>query len=290
MSELPIRPSFWKNNPNLPPDAWYPHSPHDLRAMLAEYLGNVPAPSAGGELLGLIAPHAGLRYSGQTAAYAYKQLQGRAPERVLLIGPSHYQDFGAQAANRSAAYETPLGPVPVDIPVLQDLDRAVGVNFISRDVEHSLEMQLPFLQHQLPKFTLVPLMMSHPFYIFGPRVRNECEELSRALAPLLDRESLIVASSDLSHLHSYEAVTYFDQRLEDLVLEYNIGALVDYMVNEGEPRACGDMAIITTLMAAQLRGANTVRVFYRTNSGDVTGLKEPGTYTVGYLAAGIYMT
>jgi AmmeMemoRadiSam system protein B len=72
------------------------------------------------------------------------------------------------------------------------------------------------------------------------------------------------------------------------MVEYNLGALIDYLINEGEPRACGDMAIVTTLMAGQLRGANRVRVLFRTNSGDVTGVTEPGNYTVGYMAAGIY--
>jgi AmmeMemoRadiSam system protein B len=205
-----------------------------------------------------------------------------------VLGPSHFQDYGAQAMNRAEMYETPLGDVPVDTALVQQLDARAPINFVAYDREHSLEMQVPFLQHQLKKFTLLPVMMSHPFYHYGVRVRNECETLSHALAPLLDDATLLVASSDLSHLHNYDAVTYFDQGFENIIVEYNIGALIDYMVNEGEPRACGDMAIVTTLMTAQLRGANKIRVLSRTNSGDVTGIKEPGQYTVGYMAAAIY--
>lgn len=251
-------------------------------------MANVPPQPLDGKLIALIAPHAGISFSGQTAAYSYKQIEGAAYTRVFVIGPSHFQDYGPQAVNSSAFYQTPLGTVPVDLAIVDELDRQVGLTRVARDREHSLEMQLPFLQRQLATFTLVPLMMSHPFYIFGLPVRNECETLSRALASLLDDRSLLIASSDLSHLHDYTAVTYFDQKFEDYLAAYDIGGLIDYMIGEGEPRACGDMAIITVLMTAQLRGANRVHVLYRTNSGDVTGIKEPGQYTVGYLAAAVY--
>jgi AmmeMemoRadiSam system protein B len=256
--------------------------------MMDEFFERVPSPQGAGELLALIAPHAGYRYSGQTAAHAYEQVAGRAYRRAVVIGPSHFEDFGAQAVNRDDYLQTPLGEVPVDAALVAALGERVALNRVAYDREHSLELQLPFLQRQLRNFTLVPVMMSHPFYHFGLRVRNECETLSHALAPLLDDDTLLIASSDLSHLHSYDAVTYFDQNLQNLIEEYNVGALIDFMINEGEPRACGDMAIITMLMTAQLRGADSVRVLFRTNSGDVTGLKEPGQYTVGYMAAGVF--
>lgn len=271
-------------------DRWYPSDAAQLRFVLDEFFSNVPAAKSEGELVALIAPHAGYRFSGQTAAYAYQQIAKSDYQRVVVLGPSHFQDLGAQAMNRAVLFETPLGEVAVDAKIAHALGERVSINFVSLDREHSLEVQLPFLQRQLKKFTLLPVMMSHPFYHFGVRVRNECETLSHALAPLVDDSTLIVASSDLSHLHNYDAVTYFDQGLENLIVEYNIGALIDYMINEGEPRACGDMAIVTTLMTAQLRGANKIRVLYRTNSGEVTGIKEPGQYTVGYMAAAIYKT
>ncbi len=269
-------------------DRWYPSDAAQLRFALDQFFANVPSAPLEGELVALIAPHAGYQFSGQTAAYAYQQIVGAEYNRVVVLGPSHFQDFGAQAINRAEVFETPLGDVAVDAKIVQDLSAQVPINFVPLDREHSLEMQIPFLQRQLKKFSLLPVMMSHPFYHHGLRVRNECETLSHALASLLDHDTLLVASSDLSHLHSYDAVTYFDQGFENLIVEYNIGALIDYMINEGEPRACGDMAIVTTLMTAQLRGANKIRVLYRTNSGEVTGITEPGQYTVGYMAAGIY--
>ncbi len=267
---------------------WYPRDAAHLRFVLDELFANVSPPADAGELLALIAPHAGIQFSGQTAAHAYRRLEGAAFRRVVLLGPSHFQDFGAPAVNRADFFETPLGEVPVDASLLRDLRAKLDLNLVAQDREHSLEMQLPFLQRQLKNFSILPVMMSHPFYLYGIRAQNECEALAHALAPLTNQDTLLVASSDLSHLHSYDAVTYFDQGLENLLVEYNLGALMDYMVNEGEPRACGDMAIVTTLRAAQLRGANAVRVFYRANSGDVTGMQEAGQYTVGYMAAGIY--
>src|SRR5439155_23192638 len=100
-----------------------------------------------GELIGLIAPHAGYAFSGQTAAYAYKQLETHSFTRAVVIGPSHFANLGAQAMNESDFYETPLGAVEIDREVVSTLAERVGINFVVSDHEHSLEMQLPFLQN-----------------------------------------------------------------------------------------------------------------------------------------------
>lgn len=265
-----------------------PGNAAELSALLDEILAKVSTPPVDGKLIGLIAPHAGYAFSGQTAAYAYKQLEGSDAQRVVLIGPSHFADYGPQAVNSNGWYETPLGTTEVDADAVRKLDDRIGINFVTGDSEHSLEMQLPFLQKKLGTFKLVPIMMSHPFYVTGIRARNACEELSAAFSEIVDDKTLFVASSDLSHLHDYEAVSYFDQGFENLIADYNIGGLIDYMVNEGECRACGDVGIITVLMAAKSRGANKVAVLHRTNSSQVTGRQIPGQYTVGYMAAAIY--
>lgn len=267
---------------------WMPRTSAELSALLDELLGHASAPAIEGELMGLIAPHAGYAFSGQTAAFSYNQLGGRDADRVVLIGPSHYADYGPQSINPCRFYETPLGQTEVDADAVSKLSDRVGINFVPDDHEHSLEMQLPFLQKMLKTFKLVPIMMSHPFYVMGIRARNSCEELSAALTQIADDKTLFVASSDLSHLHDYDSVTYFDQGFENLITEYNIGGLIDYMINEGECRACGDVGIVTIMMAARARGANKITVLHRTNSGDVTGTRTPGQYTVGYMAAAIY--
>jgi AmmeMemoRadiSam system protein B len=282
MSERRVRP------PVCADDRWMPSRTTELSALLDQLLANAKVPPIEGELIGLIAPHAGYAFSGQTAAYSYKQAVRRDVSRVVLLGPSHFADLGPQAMNSSGLYSTPLGQVETDTDAVSELSHRVGFNFVTSDQEHSLEMQLPFLQKTLKTFKLVPIMLSHPFYIVGIRARNVCEDLSAALSQVIDDKTLMVASSDLSHLHDYDAVTYFDQGFENLISEFNIGGLVDYMINEGECRACGDVGIITMLMAAKARGANRVAVLHRTNSGDVTGIRTSGQYTVGYMAAAVY--
>ena len=270
-------------------DQWYPRDASHLRALVDDLLAQVQVPALESEPVGLIVPHAGYRYSGPTAAYAYKLLRPNEYDRVVLIGPSHFDDFGPFATSDKDFFATPFGNIPLDRALLDELSRRITLNLFVRDQEHSLEIQLPFLQATLGEFKLVPLLMSYPFYIIGLQARNWCDELSLALTPLIkDSRTLLVASSDLSHLHSYDSVTYFDRRLEMFVEEYDIGGLVDFFANEEhEARACGDAPIITTMLTAKALGAKRILVLHRTNSGDVTGMKMPGQYTVGYMAAAL---
>ncbi len=274
-------------------DRWYPSDAGELRQEIDAFLEQVNDPPVQGELMGLISPHAGYAFAGQTAAHAYKQLEGRSYDRVILLGPNHhagyYPHLGPQAMTKSDFYRTPLGMIPVDADAVDKITTRVGIDFMRSDQEHSLEMQLPFLQRQLGNsFKLVPLMLAKPFYIYGPREQHDCQELSDALLPVVGDKTLLVASSDLSHLNDYEAVRENDAKTEHLLNEYDIDKLIDYMGNGAECRACGDVAIITVLLTARAHGANRVKVLYRTNSSDVIGQQIPGQYTVGYLAAAVY--
>ncbi|MGB8648106.1 MAG: AmmeMemoRadiSam system protein B [Anaerolineae bacterium] len=274
-------------------DRWYPSDAGELQDLLSRFLGQIADPPIQGELVGLISPHAGYTFAGPTAAHAYKQLAGRRYERVILLGPNHhagsYPGLGPQALTLRDYYQTPLGRIAIDVDAIKQLDNQTRIDFLRGDHEHSLEMQLPFLQRQLGNaFKLVPLMLSAPFYIYGRDARHACDKLAQALIPLIDSQTLLVASSDLSHLDDYRAVEQYDARLQALMGEYDIDKLVDYMVNDGECRACGDVAIITLLLAARACGANRIKVLHRTNSSDVIGQHIPGQYTVGYLAAAVY--
>lgn len=270
-------------------DQWYPRDADRLRATIQDMLARAETPPYESTPIGLIVPHAGYRFSGATAAYAYKLLHPNEFERVVLIGPSHFDDFGPIASSDKDFFATPLGNIPLDRSFLEQLSRLISLNLFTQDQEHSLEIQLPFLQATLGEFKLVPLLMSYPFYIVGLHARNWCDELSTALAPLVKgSRTLLVASSDLSHLHSYDSVTYFDRRFEMFIEEFDIGGLVDFMANEDhEARACGDAPIITTMLTAKALGAKKILVLHRTNSGDVTAMKMPGQYTVGYMAAAL---
>lgn len=268
---------------------WYPGAPDELQATVDEYLARAEYAATNDELCALIAPHAGYPYSGPTAAFAYRQLEGCSFETVVLLGPSHYDDFGAVAVSKKKFYATPLGALELDQACITKLSRQIVLTPVEQDREHSLEIQLPFLQRMLPPFKLVPLMLSFPFYIIGQRAMETCAQLAHALAEIArEQRVLLVASSDLSHLPDYRAVQKFDARTEELLAAFDIPGLANYAWQSGECRACGDAPIITTLLAAKELGADRVRVFQRTTSADVTGEREHADYVVGYLAAGAY--
>ncbi len=269
--------------------AWYPGSLQELARTVDEYLARAKYFPTEDALIALISPHAGYAYSGQTAAYAYRQLEGRSFDTVVILGPSHYDDFGAFAISAKKYYATPLGTVPLDQAFIDALTQHLPITRVARDREHSLEIQLPFLQRTLGEFKLVPIMMSLPFYIVGEKALAPCEQLAHALAQVArQRRVLLVASSDLSHLPDYQSVKQFDARTEEMLSTFNVPELARYLWQAGECRACGDAPIVTALLAAQQLGANRLRVLQRTNSGDVTGEREHADYVVGYMAVGVY--
>jgi AmmeMemoRadiSam system protein B len=266
--------------------SWYPGSEKALAQTVDSYLSAVDQASVDGELLGLISPHAGYAYSGQTAAYAYAQLAGRSFDTVVLMGPSHRAWVGDYAVNAEDAYQTPLGLVPVDHDFIEALAEEIPLRQIRRDVEHSLEIQLPFLQHQLQRFRLVPIIMSAD----DPATARElAADLARVITARSERgeKTLLVASSDLHHIENYDEVVRRDQPVVDAVDAYDIPALTSRLMAPGST-VCGRMPILTALHAARALGADEATVLHHTTSGDVTGERRPGQYTVGYMAAAIY--
>lgn len=266
---------------------WYPGQPDVLRQTLAGYLADAEKAELKGELKALISPHAGYVYSGPTAAYAYKQLEDdQIFDTVAVLSPLHQAHPARFAATKASYYETPLGLVEVDAGLVEALGKEVTLDRVGFDGEHSLEIQLPFLQHVLGNFTLLPVMLGES--MTSGRGLTACRELSTALAKLLgDREALIVASTDLAHLHDYNDVVRHDRVVIELVERFDIEGLARALV-EGRGQACGGAPVVTALLAAQALGANRATVLHYTNSGDVTGNRRPGSYTVGYMAAAIY--
>jgi AmmeMemoRadiSam system protein B len=266
--------------------SWYPGTERSLARTVDDYLARVDQPLVAGELLGLISPHAGYPYSGQTAAYAYHQLQGRAVDRVVLMGPSHRAWVGDYAVSTEDAYQTPLGLVPLDGPFIADLGKRLPLRRVQRDPEHSLEIQLPFLQRQLDDLALVPIMMSAD-------QPSAAQNLARTLAQVIreragkNGHSLLVASSDLHHIENYDEVVRRDQAVVDAIAAYDLEGLTSLLMEPG-CSVCGRMPILTVLLAARALGADAVQVLHHTNSGDVTGQRGPGQYTVGYMAAAVF--
>jgi MEMO1 family protein len=272
--------------------AWYPGSASELRRTVEGYLDQVHPVAAPGRIVALVCPHAGYAYSGLTAAHAYAQIRGSsvAYRRVVLLGPLHRPIWSSRLGpcmiSSEEAYHTPLGDVSLDRDFIAELDRRLTLSPVRGDEEHSLEIQLPFLQVVLGTFSFVPIMMGE--HIAEPGAASRAEALSTALADLADEGTLFVASTDLSHLNDYAEVVRTDQRLADLVRSFDVDGLSAALQAE-QVHACGATGLVAVLKVAQKLGAKGTQILAYAASGDVTGDKRPGTYTVGYLAAAAYV-
>ena len=260
---------------------WYPGQPEELRRTVNGFLSNVEPQPIGEEVVGLIAPHAGYAYSGQTAAYAYRQVKGLSYDVVAIVSPVHRLPLGRFAVTSAAAYETPLGLVKLDGELLGALEEKVRLNRVGRDGEHSLEIQLPFLQVALGDFRLLPVMIGQSSFEAG-------EELGTALVEVLrDKKALVVASTDLHHIENYDEVVRRDKVVVDAIASFDM-ARIKEVLSPWDCSVCGRIPVYAMLTAARALGADKVRILHHTNSGDVTGIRVPGQYTVGYLAAAVY--
>jgi AmmeMemoRadiSam system protein B len=261
---------------------WYPGAAAPLRAEVDAHLGGAEATPAG-DVVALIAPHAGLVYSGPVAAHSYRAVAGRRYDVVLLAGPSHYHGFEGVAIWPAGAFETPLGRVAIEAAVADRLlaSPVVGTHPAAHDREHALEMQLPFLQAVLPGVPIVPLLL-------GCQERATIEALADALVEACaGRTPLLVASTDLSHYFPADRAAALDQVVVDHVDRFDVGGLLAeyerYPLNErGRYVACGGGAAIAVMRAAARLGAGRARVLRYADSGDVSGDKSA---VVGYLAA-----
>ena len=259
--------------------SFYPADPNALAKMVDGFLAKAAPPSLP-DVVALVAPHAGYEYAGQVAAYSYALLKGRRFDRVVVVSPSHYEAFGFSSVYDGAAYSTPLGQVPVDrafaakLATGSKLIRLSGLGHTpTRDKpEHALEDQLPFLQRVLGQFQLVPIVMGDQSY-------ENCRALGLALAKLIPgTNTLIVASSDLSHYHPYADAVKLDHKTLKAIEEW------DYlsMARNFESRvweACGGGPIVAAMIASERLGASQAKVLDYANSGDTSGDK---TRVVGY--------
>jgi MEMO1 family protein len=261
---------------------WYSDNPDDLAAAVDRYLAAAAGDSAIVRPRALIAPHAGLMYSGPVAACAYKHVVEVAYSSVVLVGPSHFVPFRGVSIWPTGRWETPFGPLNVDN------DLAEAIRSECREVtelpsahgrEHSLEMQLPFVAHLLPGVPIVPLVM-------GNQTRETAFALGDALGQVLcrtarDSHVLLIASSDLSHYENATIAASMDAAMIRHVEAFDSDGLMTAL--EEEPRhACGGGPMVSVLRAARQSGASQAHVVRYADSGDVSGDKSA---VVGYMAA-----
>jgi AmmeMemoRadiSam system protein A len=242
-------------------------------------------------LRGLVCPHAGYEYSGQTAAIAYKLLAGRDVQTVVVMGPSHYALFQGACIPNADVYKTPLGLVPIS-------EKAKGLASVAPFVlepqclvqrpewwrqapktapetghetpetwEHSVEVQVPFLQKVLKNFQMLPVVIGEA----------DPAQVAKALATRIDDKTIVVASSDLSHYHTYQTAKELDGRCVKAICDLDIDAMA-------AQEACGKTPILVLLHLARQKGWKAQLLDSR-NSGDVTGEKDR---VVGYSAVAFY--
>jgi AmmeMemoRadiSam system protein B len=259
--------------------SWYPADRALLAREVNRYLdvaeSQVPV---AGDLRAIIAPHAGLKYSGPIAGHAYATLAGRSFDVAVLVGPSHFVAFDGVAIYEDGAFETPEGPIPID-------ERCAAAIALASDTvhehptahvrEHCLEMQMPFLAQVLPGTPIVPLVIGH-------QRRKTIYDLADAIVAGVDgRSAVLIASSDLSHYQNAGVAARLDAKVLKHVERFDADGLMDSL--EAYPEhACGGGAMVAVMLAARALGAREGRVLKYGDSGDVSGDKDA---VVGYVAA-----
>jgi AmmeMemoRadiSam system protein B len=264
---------------------WYPGSRGALAREVDGYLAAAPEATLPG-VRAIIAPHAGIMFSGPVAAYAYKAAAAAGPYDVaVLVGPSHFVAFDGIVVHPAGAFDTPLGPAPIDDPGVEAMCAfaLVRSQAAPHGREHSLEMQLPFVVRLFPGLPIVPLLM-------GAQRRETILGLADALvAAFSGRRALLVASTDLSHYFDAATAAGLDGRFGACVDAFDPEALLalfeGYPAHErGRYVACGGGPAIAVMLAARRLGATQARVLQYAHSGDISG--DSGA-VVGYHAAAV---
>ncbi len=259
---------------------FYPGDPGQLASTIDGYLDAAETAGVSGEVVAVIAPHAGYVYSGAVAGEAYARVAGHAFDSVIVVAPSHRAAFRGASVYDGDAYETPLGRVPVD-GALADAIRASGDAFACRagahSQEHSLEVQVPFLQRALGEFAIVPIVM-------GDQSESTVRALAGAIARAVESSSrrvLLVASTDLSHYHEQARANALDQVVIDRVAAFDPEGLLEDLA-AGRCEACGGGPMAVVMMVSRHLGADRSDVVRYATSGDTSG---DMSQVVGYLAA-----
>ena len=257
---------------------WYPAEGDQLIREVDAYLKAAEGTPPVADLVALIAPHAGLMYSGPVAAHAYRQLLNRPIATIVLVGPSHFVAFDGVALYAHGGFDSPCGVARIDESFARDLLAATPIVHEDRGPhrrEHSLEMQMPFLRRVAPESAIVPLLIGH-----------QTEETARALGDALgslarDRSTVLIASTDLSHYENATVAHGLDAVVLEHIRRFDPDGL-QLSLQKNPRHACGGGPTVAVMQAARGLGATQSTVLYYGDSGDVSGDKSS---VVGYMAA-----
>jgi hypothetical protein len=263
---------------------WYSANPKQLRHTIAAFIDQAENPDLPGEVVGLVAPHAGYVYSGSVAGHAFKAVQGRSVDCVCVLSPMHQYYPQPLLTSAHSAYRTPLGEIPLAEDKIDQIHNqlaekiGLGLTPIAHDHEHSLEIELPFLQVALAgDFSLIPVMLRD-------QSRQVAKALGEVLANVLDVETcLLVASSDLSHFLNQSQANLLDNQVLNALVDFSPEKLFD-LKDRGQGQACGLAPIAAVLWASAKLGATDVTLLKYDTSAATTG---DTSSVVGYGAAAI---
>lgn len=262
--------------------SFYPADRKKLSGDLERYLSQPGDSPEDGRLLAIVAPHAGYIYSGGVAGYSYSRLKGRDIRKVIMLGPAHYAAINGAAIYPGSGMSTPLGTVRIDESLARSLaDEKAGVRLAADpfEREHSLEVQLPFLQKVLKDFSIVPILI-------GRMTPESYKHLGDKIATILknDESALLVISTDLSHYHDSATASGMDKKVLDAIERLSAGDL-ERLLSSGEGEACGGGPVLYGMAAARGAGATEAKLYRYADSGDVSGDRKK---VVGYGALGFY--
>lgn len=262
---------------------FYPGDPQVLTREIDNLFLKTKPESIDGSIVALILPHAGYQYSGHIAATGYSLLKQSVFDTVVIVSPSHREYFSGISIFKGTAYRTPLGELLVDEyhrkkllsndPIIEESQRGHGP-------EHAIEVQLPFIQKVFKEIKILPIVM-------GDQRRELCFHLGQRLGEVLQgTNTLLIASTDLSHYHPYKEAEELDKIVIDDIKRFDYEQLMSHLETQCA-EACGGGPTVSILIAANKLGANRVKILSHCNSGDVTGDRSA---VVGYLSAVVYRT
>jgi AmmeMemoRadiSam system protein B len=266
--------------------SFYPSSPQQLESDVKAFLESVARTPIKDDLIALVVPHAGYVYSGRVAAHAYCLLETRFFDTIVLLGPNHLRiGFKGTSVYSKGAFKTPLGEMKIDEDFSKEilsLDVEARFDPEAHAREHSLEVQIPFLQVLAPQAKIVPIVM-------GDDEKESCESLAHALIQSIqnrkDQKTLIVATSDLSHQHPYDQAIELDRiAIQDIETLDAQRLYMDVVENE-RTELCGFGPIWTALIASRGLGVHWVKTLAYANSGDLT---KDRSKVVGYVSMGLF--
>jgi len=263
---------------------FYPAGKTDLRVMIDNLLEKAAPKTVSGDTFVLISPHAGYGYSGQTAAFGYKLIKGRPYKTVIVLGAGHHKPFNGAVFHPRGSFMTPLGRVDIDEEFIKRIS-GKDPDFFSDEAvfagEHSVEVQLPFLQKALHGFSIVPV-------IVGDCTLDACKKIALLLKQAIGerKDVLVVASTDLYHGYDPDEAAKTDALTLDLIKKMDYEGLY-YALRDEKAQACGGFAAVIALILSKETGYDKVELLNHTNSGILTGKNIKGEWIVGYASIAI---